>query len=186
MDTNDFGEIRETIESIVEELKSDIVTADIQVSYDKMKQAIELYKKLGDLASGDIQNRVLDRLKEEFKPLAEVIMEFKEDQGRKTHNVYVIRLDSDVMNEPKYAKDNPQHKLPSPCVYVGMTWHDPDKRFSQHKSGEHSNRYAEQYGIELMQDEYEFLNPMTKKQASLMEPMLAKHLKNKGYAIWQR
>ena len=49
-----------------------------------------------------------------------------------------------------------------------------------------SNNYVFRYGIELMREEYEFLNPMTKLQAKLMEPMLAKYLRGKGYAAYQR
>ena len=48
---------------------------------------------------------------------------------RESHSVYVIELDQDVLYEPKFKKANPDYITGKPCVYVGMTGHDPDTRF---------------------------------------------------------
>ena len=60
---------------------------------------------------------------------------------REHHNVYVIELNKDVLYEAKFKKANPDYTLGKPCVYVGMTGHDPDTRFDQHKAGIKSNKY---------------------------------------------
>ena len=48
---------------------------------------------------------------------------------RENHHVYVIELHNDVLDEPKFRKANPDYLPGKPCVYVGMTGHDPDTRF---------------------------------------------------------
>ena len=79
---------------------------------------------------------------------------------REAHNVYVIELDSGVLSDRKFRKANPDYRLGAPCVYVGMTGLDPDLRFDQHKAGIKANKYAQAYGIRLIPELYEHLNPM--------------------------
>jgi len=69
---------------------------------------------------------------------------------REKHFVYVIELDKDVLYEPKFKKANPNYVTGKPCVYVGMTGLDPDRRFDQHKAGIKANKYAKKYGLRLM------------------------------------
>lgn len=71
---------------------------------------------------------------------------------RERHFVYVIELDKDVLYESKFKKANPDYVTGKPCVYVGMTGHDPDLRFDQHKSGIKANKYAQKYGLRLARD----------------------------------
>ncbi len=54
---------------------------------------------------------------------------------RERHNVYVIELDKDVLYEAKFKRTNPKYVTGKPRVYLGMTGHDPDTRFDQHKAG---------------------------------------------------
>lgn len=104
---------------------------------------------------------------------------------RERHHVYVIELDQDVLYEPKFKKANPNYITGKPCVYVGMTGHDPDTRFDQHKAGIKSNKYAMKYGIRLMPEIYEKLNPMPYGDAQYMEVDLAIRLQQLGYGVWQ-
>ena len=104
---------------------------------------------------------------------------------RERHNVYVIELDKDVLYEAKFKKANPDYVTGKPCVYVSMTGHDPDTRFDQHKAGIKSNKYAMKYGIRLMPEIYEQLNPMPYGDAQYMEVDLAIRLQQLGYGVWQ-
>jgi hypothetical protein len=40
---------------------------------------------------------------------------------RENHHVYVVELHSNVLDEPKFKKANPDYIHGKPCVYVGMT-----------------------------------------------------------------
>jgi hypothetical protein len=104
---------------------------------------------------------------------------------RERHNVYVIELDKDVLFEAKFKKANPGYISGKPCVYVGMTGHDPDHRFDQHMAGIKSNKYVRKYGLRLMPEIYEKLNPMPYGDAQYMEVDLAIRLQSLGYAVWQ-
>jgi GT2 family glycosyltransferase len=104
---------------------------------------------------------------------------------RESHNVYVIGLSSDVLYEPKFKKANPDYVHGKPCVYVGMTGHDPDTRFDQHKAGIKANKFANKYGLRLMPEIYEKLNHMPYGDAQYMEVDLAIRLREAGYGVWQ-
>ena len=104
---------------------------------------------------------------------------------REKHFVYVIELDCDVLYESKFKKANPNYVFGKPCVYVGMTGLDPDVRFDQHKAGIKANKYAMKYGMHLMPEIYEKLNPMPYGDAQYMEVDLAIRLRKSGYGVWQ-
>ncbi len=101
------------------------------------------------------------------------------------YHVYVIELSKDVLYESKFKKANPQYKTGQPCVYVGMTGLDPDIRFDKHKAGIQSNKYAQKYGLRLMPEIFEKLNPMPYGDAQYMEVDLGLRLKDRGFGVWQ-
>lgn len=101
------------------------------------------------------------------------------------HNVYVVELSKDVLNEPHFMKANPTYRLGKPCVYVGMTGLSPDDRFDKHKAGIKSNRYVRVYGLRLLPALYQVYNPMPYDAAREMEVELAIALREKGYGVWQ-
>lgn len=101
------------------------------------------------------------------------------------HHVYVIELDKEVLDEAKFKKANIGYLPGKPCVYVGMTGLDPDTRFDQHKAGIKANKYAKKYGLRLMPEIYEKLNPMPYGDAQYMEVDLAIRLREAGYGVWQ-
>jgi hypothetical protein len=101
------------------------------------------------------------------------------------YHVYVIELSKDVLYETKFKKANPQYKTGQPCVYVGMTGLDPDIRFDKHKAGIQSNKYAQKYGLRLMPEIFEKLNPMPYGDAQYMEVDLGLRLKDRGFGVWQ-
>ena len=70
-----------------------------------------------------------------------------------------------------------------PCVYVGLTGLDPEERFANHKAGIKSAAIVRRYGIRLLPELYEHLNPMPFEAALQMETDLAADLRNAGYTV---
>jgi|ETNmetMinimDraft_13_1059891.scaffolds.fasta_scaffold249110_2 hypothetical protein len=103
----------------------------------------------------------------------------------RTHNIYVIKLDRQILKGEKPFKNaNPRYIQGKPCVYVGMTSKSPKERFMEHRLGHNCSRYAQKYGMFLLSEEYEDLNPMTKNQAVAMERQKAMELRARGWAAW--
>ena len=106
--------------------------------------------------------------------------------GRKgRHHVYVVLLSDAVLGEPRFVRSNPGYVTGKPCVYVGMTGLDPDRRFDKHMAGIQSNRYVLRHGLRLLPDLYEAFNPMTREQAQLKEVEIAIDLRSAGFGVWQ-
>ena len=101
-------------------------------------------------------------------------------------NLYVIRLEETVLKKKKFIRENPEYLEGKPCVYVGSTAHNPEKRFKQHKKGYKASRYAKKYGQYLMKRKYKHLNPVPSSEAEEKEAKLAESLRRKGFAVWQR
>jgi hypothetical protein len=99
------------------------------------------------------------------------------------HNVYVILLDDAVGKHPSILRLNPNRDPLKPCVYVGMTGLPVDHRFENHKNGYKSAWVVRKYGVRLMPELYEHLNPMPFEAAAQMEIELAKDLREEGYAV---
>ena len=104
---------------------------------------------------------------------------------RRHHNVYVVELAKDVLDEPKFRKCNPAYAPGKPCVYVGMTGLAPGERFDKHNAGIRANRYVRLYGLRLLPELYAVYNPMPYEAAKEMEVELAIGLQEEGYGVWQ-
>ena len=104
---------------------------------------------------------------------------------RAKHHVYVVELSKDVLYEAKFVNSNPGYVTGKPCVYVGMTGLDPDVRFDNHKAGIRANKYVTRYGLRLMTELFEHLNPMTYGDAQYMEVDLGIRLRVQGFGVWQ-
>ena len=102
-----------------------------------------------------------------------------------THNIYVIKLHPQILeDELPFANANPGYVRREPCVYVGMTSKSPKERFMEHRLGHNCSRYAQKYGMCLLPEEYEGLNPMSQNQAVAMERQKAMELRARGWAAW--
>jgi hypothetical protein len=99
------------------------------------------------------------------------------------HNIYVILLDGAVSKERKVRALNPKRDGKKPCVYVGMTGIPPIERFQNHKDGYKASYYACKYGVRLLPELYEYLNPMPYEAACQMEKELAEDLREQGYTV---
>jgi hypothetical protein len=99
------------------------------------------------------------------------------------HHVYVILLDETVARHPSVVRANPQRDPAKPCVYVGMSGLPPEHRFENHKHGYKAAWVVEKYGVRLMPELYEHLNPMPYDAALQMEMDLAEDLRREGYTV---
>jgi hypothetical protein len=70
-----------------------------------------------------------------------------------------------------------------PCVYVGMTGIPVEHRLENHNNGYKSAWVVRKYGLRLMPQLYEHLNPMPFEAAVQMETELAEDLRTEGYAV---
>jgi hypothetical protein len=99
------------------------------------------------------------------------------------HNVYVILLRDAVAKHPSILRLNPKRDPLKPCVYVGMTGLPVDHRFENHKNSYKSAWVVRKYGVRLMPELYEHLNPMPFEAAVQMELELAEDLRAAGFTV---
>jgi len=83
------------------------------------------------------------------------------------HSVYVVLLHDPRRQEPW-------------GVYVGQTSRDPDLRFDQHKAGYKASGAARRFGVRLLPDLVEHLNPMRRWEALDLEAALAEAFRAAG------
>jgi len=107
----------------------------------------------------------------------------RETEGRFHHNVYVVLLSDAVAKYPSILRFNPKRDPLKPCVYVGMTGIPVDHRLENHKNGYKSAWVVRKYGVRLMPELYEHLNPMPFEAAVQMETDLADDLRAAGYTV---
>lgn len=101
------------------------------------------------------------------------------------YNVYVIKLDKEILKSKKFRERNPHMKLRRPCYYVGQTSHDPQTRFNQHKEGYKANNFVKRYGIHLVWRKFKKYNPIkTREEAERIEQWLTEKLRKKGHGVW--
>ena len=102
------------------------------------------------------------------------------------HNLYVIELRSEIFEkERRFAEANPHWMPEQLCVYVGMTGLNPEERLQKHLRGEKDAWFVRKYGQRLLPDLYRHFNPMPYDLARVMEPDLARRLREQGYGVWQ-
>lgn len=102
-----------------------------------------------------------------------------------TYNVYVIELSRDVLRHNKFVNANLYLRADKPCVYVGSTYLTPEARFQQHLDGYKADRFAREYGIQLLPQLYEDLQGFkTRAAAEEAEIERAESLRRQGYAVW--
>ena len=99
------------------------------------------------------------------------------------HNVYVVLLSKAALKDRSILQRNPKRDPTKPVVYVGMTGLPVDHRFENHKNGYKSARLVRKYGVRLLPEMYQHLNPMPYEHAAQMERDLADDLRAQGYAV---
>jgi hypothetical protein len=106
-----------------------------------------------------------------------------ESNTKDHHSVYVVLLDRAAGLLRKLKAENPGRNPLKPCVYVGMTGLDPETRFLNHKTGTKAATVVKLYGIRLLPELYQHLNPMPFEAAARMEMDLAEDLRRAGYTV---
>jgi hypothetical protein len=104
-------------------------------------------------------------------------------QSADHHNIYVLLLDSAVSRIRKVRAENPNRDRKKPCVYVRMTGLTPEERFANHQAGTKAASVVTCYGIRLLPEFYEHLNPMPYEAAAKMEMDVAEDLRRAGYTV---
>jgi predicted GIY-YIG superfamily endonuclease len=99
------------------------------------------------------------------------------------HHVYVVLLAAPVAKLRKVKAINPKRDTKLPSVYVGMTGLPPEERFQNHKKGIKASAFVTRYGLRLLPELYEHLNPMPFAAAVEMERDLAEDLRKAGYTV---
>jgi hypothetical protein len=66
------------------------------------------------------------------------------------------------------------------ALYVGRTSHKPEVRFQQHKDGYKASKYVKKYGVRLLPELFEHLNPMSNAESAELEVSIAEALKKAG------
>ena len=99
------------------------------------------------------------------------------------HNVYVVLLAPAIGRLRKVRLLNPKRDSKKPCVYVGLTGLTPTERFANHQQGIKSSLYVKRYGVRLLPELYEHLNPMPYEAAAQMEKDLTEDLRRAGYTV---
>ena len=114
------------------------------------------------------------------------------ERNPKNKSVYVVYLDPAVAERGFFKKNNPdfkavdEHGHSHPCVYVGMTGRTPTERFAVHKSDSpKGSRKVRRFGVKLLPELYEHLNPMSWDEVNEKEKGLAEELRGKGYGVVQ-
>lgn len=103
--------------------------------------------------------------------------------GEHHHSVYVVLLKPQAARDRRILRANPNRDPAKPCVYVGMTGLKPETRFANHKSGLKAARVVQRFGVRLLPELYEWLNPMPFEAAMRMEKDLASDLRRQGYTV---
>ena len=103
---------------------------------------------------------------------------------RKRRVLYVITLMPEVLERRDFREANPDYLDGMPCLYVGITIHEPGDRFEQHMVGYRSSKYPKRYGVELALDLLDGFDDTGLREEE-REPALAEWLRRQGCAVWQ-
>ena len=104
-------------------------------------------------------------------------------QPEQHYNVYVVLLAPAAGKIRSVRTANPKRDAQKPCVYVGMTGLTPEERFANHKASIKASSLVKRYGIRLLPELYEHLNPMPYEAAARMEVDLAEDLRRTGFTV---
>jgi len=103
---------------------------------------------------------------------------------RTRRKLYIITLIPEVLERRDFRDVNPDYLEGMPCLYVGITIHEPGDRFEQHMVGYRSSKYPKRYGVELALDLLDGFDDTGLREEE-REPALAEWLRRQGCAVWQ-
>lgn len=130
---------------------------------DQEERFAELNKILDEISSGDAIPW--------FAAAKKVCRGFSAKTNKKPgvqNRVYIVLLRGVSSRRAGYA------------LYVGRTSRKPDVRFQQHKDGYKASKYVKKYGVRLLPELFEHLNPMSNTESIELEANIATALKQAG------
>ena len=102
-----------------------------------------------------------------------------------TYGVYVVLLDKQVLEIPRFSSRSPEYDQNLDCYYVGMSAKTPEERFKQHKGKKRSSYFVRKFGIRLVPELYENIPRYpTRDEAQEKEEELAVELRELGHAAY--
>jgi hypothetical protein len=99
------------------------------------------------------------------------------------YSVYVVLLDEYVGTLPQMRRRNPKRDPSKPFVYIGLTPLRVGRRFDFRGATPKYEWRVYYYGVRLMPELYETLNPMTLERALQTARKLADDLRAKGFGV---
>jgi len=103
--------------------------------------------------------------------------------------IYIIELDSSVVEKKNFLKQNPDMDPSLPFFYVGESIPPPAERFKQHKAGHKSIRWVRDYGKWVRRKligryERKFGKAESREEALEIEAKVAEDLRSIGHGVW--
>lgn len=127
-----------------------------------------------------------DKLTESgFAALAARVAALPARYGRRggDYFVYTVLLAREVAGVGRFAAANPAWGRERPCLYVGMSSRPPLARFRNHLRGHKGSRYVRRFGLCLLPELFDHLNPLDRSGAAALEIDLAADLRAQGYGV---
>jgi len=100
------------------------------------------------------------------------------------HAVFVVALESDVINTRKFARRNPDYRAGQPCYYVDVTGLAVDLRFDQLMHGIKGSAFVRMHGIALRPEFTADIVPASFDVAVEYETQISRRLRAEGCGVW--
>lgn len=101
-------------------------------------------------------------------------------------NVYAVELSSDVLQDERFRKQNPNHNNTNECILLSTCNVSPERRFEEIKEGTKHVVFAGRYGKKLRPDLIEEFNKNSIDAYEAVECIykLAIKLRKHGYSVF--
>jgi len=100
--------------------------------------------------------------------------------------LYVLELSPLVFENRDFVMANTRCGENAECLYVGSTSQTVGDRLRDHRQGHNASKIAGKHVLKIRYDLMPPQIPMNRKRALDRERELARSLRSKGYAVWQR
>lgn len=100
------------------------------------------------------------------------------------HAVYVVELETGVIDKPRFAQKNPGYRRGRSCYYVDITDLAVDLRFDQQMHGIKANAFVRLHGTGLRNEFTADIAPAAFEVAVENESRIARSLRAEGCGVW--
>lgn len=103
------------------------------------------------------------------------------------HRVYVLHLDPASHKAPKMRRQNPSALPDARCLYVGCTGLTPTERIQNHMKGYKGCSLVRKWFTgEIFTDYVEYGKVFPYREAARLEEEVARHLRTRGFCVYQK